>query len=286
LFGPRCSVVKIAGAFQYAAKYNREASIRRDCSQGDRPAARTQRHFGVTIAMSARIRCGACNAQWPATTSKCYKCGQVLGPGGSTASDVYLSDALSRDSTDQLAKQLLRTQPSGAFCDGNKLMMVEGCEMPRRCPVCNSEEVFESTELTLSRETKEMGGVSGLIKAGADALAGWDYTGPVEVSVYFCDRHRNRFRNRLITAVGILAASLLYLLFAYFWHKNRPGGEYYDVIAAVIGAIGATVMLAIWGKSPALVWFKPRRFVDRTVWVTGACRPFLESLPRAGQSRR
>jgi hypothetical protein len=25
--------------------------------------------------------------------------------------------------------------------------------------------------------------------------------------------------------------------------------------------------------------FKPRRFVDRTVWVTGACREFLDSLP-------
>jgi hypothetical protein len=236
--------------------------------------------------MNARIRCWACNAQWPASTNKCYKCGQVLAPGGGAASDVYSSDDLNSDPADQLARQLLRTQPSGAFCDGNKLVMVEGCEMPRRCPVCNSEDVYESTDLTLARETKEMGGISGLIKASADALAGWDYTGPVEVSVYFCHRHRNRFRNRLIAAGVVLAAAVLYLAVAYFWHKNRPGGEYYDVIAAVIAALGATVMLAIWGKSPALVWFKPRRFVDRTVWVTGACRSFLASLPRTGQSSK
>ncbi len=152
--------------------------------------------------------------------------------------------------------------------------------MPRRCPLCNSEDVVEPVELSLRRESKEMGGVSGLAKAGIDKLAGWNYTGPVDVSVSFCQRHRGRFRNRIITGLAIAAAGLIYLLIAWLVHdRNQPRNGWIDVIVAVVGAFAGIVMIEIFRQNPALSWFKPRRFVDRKVWVTGACRPFLDSLP-------
>lgn len=232
--------------------------------------------------MSTRTRCSTCNLEWPADTAKCYKCGQALRAGVGGPSGLYAETGSELELL--LGGGTLGSVAGGAYCDGSKLVLVEGEGMPRRCPICNSDDVSETTDLSIERGTKEMGGVSGMVKAGMDLVGGWNYTGPVEVSVYFCDRHRARFRNRLILASVILLISALYLVVAYLRYK--PDSEFYDVLVAVIGAATGVVMLLTYAKSPALAWFKPYKFVDRTVWVTGAGRPFLDSLPSWSRNRR
>jgi hypothetical protein len=205
-----------------------------------------------------------------------------MGAAGASNAEALLAATTLGAAGVPFGGEVLPTAISGVYADGDKLVMVEGCEMPHRCPVCNSEEVFETVELNLRRDSKEMGGISGMIKAGADVLAGWNYTGPVSVAVYFCERHRVRFRNRLILSAAISLASVAYLVYVYLrfggWEPNA--GPSYDVVAAVVGTIGGVVMILVYAQSPARVWFRPRRFVDRTVWVSGACREFLESLPK------
>lgn len=168
---------------------------------------------------------------------------------------------------------------TGPIADKGQLVLTKGNEMPRRCPLCNSEDVVDPVELSIRRESKQMGGVSGLVKSGIDMAAGWNYTGPVNVSVYFCQAHRNRFRNWILTGVATMAACGLYLLIALLiFDKNRPRGNV-DVMVAVVGAFVGLLIVEIFRQNPALAWFKPRRFVDRAVWVKGASRKFLESLP-------
>lgn len=221
--------------------------------------------------MSTRVQCSGCGREWPAGTDKCYKCGMSLS--GLEDAEPTADEIIGRSQRKSKAK--------GVFRDGDKLVMVEGCTMPRRCPICNSEEVDYTTDLTIERETKEMGGISGMIKAGIDKVSGWNYTGPVDVQVYFCDRHSGRFRRKLIGGAIVAGVSILYLVYRYQTSgPHDPNASIpLDVIGGVVGAVGGIVAIAIFAKSPALAWFKPRRFVDRTVWVDGACRQFLETLP-------
>lgn len=216
--------------------------------------------------MITRIRCATCGGEWPADTETCYKCNQPLaarprqlGQGG----------------------QVEAAAGPGIYADGNQLVITEGNELPPRCPLCNSEDVVEPLELSIRRESKEMGGLSRMVKAGIDKLSGWNYTGPVAISVRFCQRHRHRFRNRILIGLAITAACLLYLAVAWIrFDKNAPHDSSIAIVAvAIMGAIGGVAMVEKHRQNPALSWFKPKRFIDRTVWVTGPCRPFLDSLP-------
>jgi hypothetical protein len=175
-----------------------------------------------------------------------------------------------------------RSGERGPYRDGDKLVITEGEKMPKRCPKCNSKEVDEPKELSIRRESKEMGGVSGMIKAGMDKASGWKYTGPVSVSVYFCQRHKNKFRNRIYFGGAIIIACAIWatVIYLQFDKAKQPQGIGMDFFAAIGGVIVGFIVVMIPAQNPALVWFKPKRFVDRTVWVQGACKAFLESLPR------
>ena len=165
------------------------------------------------------------------------------------------------------------------YRDGDCLVVTEGVTMPSRCPLCNSADVTSPIDVRMAVQRK--GGTIGrVVSAGIDQLNGWNYTGPVSVRVPFCSRHRARRTYAIVggltlTAVGAVATCL-------FIQAKTKGVV--NVVAFGPLAIGLIVTLATMSGVLNL-WFRPRRFEDRTVWVTGASEQYLNSLapaPTAG----
>lgn len=112
------------------------------------------------------------------------------------------------------------------------------------------------------------------MSAGIDQVKGWNYTGPVSVRVPFCARHRARrtyaiVAGLLLTAIGAGAT--------YFAIRAKSQGVV-NVLAFARLVIGLIVTFATMSGVLNL-WFKPRRFQDRTVWLAGASGDYLNSLP-------
>jgi hypothetical protein len=112
------------------------------------------------------------------------------------------------------------------------------------------------------------------VSAGIDQVKGWNYTGPVSVRIPFCARHRARrtyaiVAGLLLTGIGAGAT--------YFAVQAKTQGAVNLLAFAALG-IGLIVTFATMSGVLNL-WFKPRRFQDRTVWLAGASDDYLNSLP-------
>src|SRR5215208_938281 len=80
---------------------------------------------------------------------------------------------------------------AGPHRDGYLLVVEEGVEMPRRCPKCNAEAADAPMWVRFIAR-RGAGGGQKLVIAIADHVRGWNYTGPVDVEMYFCPTHRAR----------------------------------------------------------------------------------------------
>lgn len=233
--------------------------------------------FGATV--STRIRCHGCGTEWPASTEKCYRCGMSLGLMAGYDADDIADEDFDEELSSPRKKKKKKSKARGVFRSGKKLVMIEGCKMPERCAICNAEDVTDTVHLTLSRQSKQMTGISGILQAGIDKLSGWNYTGPVEVEVNFCQSHSRRFVIRMAFAVLICILSFIYLGVRYQFSKHDPNAAVpLDVVAGIVGAVGGLTAIGLTAKNPDGCWFRPQRFDDRTVWVSGAGSRFLDSL--------
>ncbi len=169
----------------------------------------------------------------------------------------------------------------GAYRDAGRLVLVEGMPMPQRCPICNSEDVVEPVAVVLDTQRKKAG-ISAAIGSAFEKLKGWKYTGPVAVELYFCKTHRWRGLYRCLIGLVMALSGLGYLAYVLSVTDLRNAGNQslsIATIASLIALIGGFVVLMIPLYDPASVWFKPYKFWDRAVWVTGAGTAFLRSLP-------
>lgn len=145
--------------------------------------------------------------------------------------------------------------------------------MPPRCPLCNSPDVTGPIEVRMAVQRK--GGLIGkAVSAGIDQVRGWQYTGPVSVQIPFCARHRAR---RTYAIVAGLLLMVIGAVAGYFAMQARTQGVV-NVLAFAPLVIGLIVTFATMSGVLNL-WFKPRRFQDRTVWLAGASGDYLNSLP-------
>ena len=167
---------------------------------------------------------------------------------------------------------MVHSAQNGPNRDGDCLVMTEGTAMPARCPLCNSSDVAKPLDVRFAVQRK--GGIVGkLVSDGIDYVKGWNYTGPVVVRVSFCRRHRARRTYALIAGLLMAAVGAIAMLTV----SQPKARSVLNVLPLAAVAIGAIITLAT--LSGALnLWFKPRRFDDRTVWVSGASKEFLDSL--------
>ena len=157
--------------------------------------------------------------------------------------------------------------------DGDCLVLTEGATLPPRCPLCNSADVGPPLNVRFAVQRKG-GLIGGGVSAGIDRVKGWNYTGPVEVKVPFCGRHRARRTYALMGGLALaLVGGVVSVLLVRADYKGPP-----TVIAFAAAAIGLIVALATFSGVLNL-WFKPRRFDDRKVWVSGLSPEYLDALP-------
>jgi hypothetical protein len=162
------------------------------------------------------------------------------------------------------------------YRDGDCLVVTEGAELPARCPVCNEADVTEPLEVRFAVQRK--GGVIGkTVSAGIDAARGWNYTGPVVVRVPFCKRHRAR-RTYALAAGLALAAIGAVATFAVIRAKTTGGINVLAFAPLVIGLIVTFATIS----GVLNLWFKPRRFDDRTVWIAGVAPAYLDAIDPRG----
>ena len=166
------------------------------------------------------------------------------------------------------------TQPidSGPRRDGDCWVLAEGVAMPPRCPLCNSAEVESPVEVRFAAQRK--GGAAGkVVSRGIDLVKGWNYTGPVSVRIPFCRRHRARRTYALAAGLGLAAVGAV-ATYAVIQAKTKGVINLLAFGPLVIGLVVTFATLS----GVLNLWFKPRRFDDRTVWVEGASADYLSSL--------
>lgn len=178
---------------------------------------------------------------------------------------------------------------SHIFRDRNLLVVREGAEFPGRCTICNKEDDVELVEFTFAREKLryvELAAVQSVAQAAADLAQGARYTGPVYTEIPLCAWHRGR-RLRLF-GIGI---GLTIFAIAFLAIENAmgvvilPPGElgFLDIAIYNWIAFGSLfagiVFILMCTFDTSKLWFKPRKYYDRFVWVQGAGSEFLAELP-------
>ncbi len=129
--------------------------------------------------------------------------------------------------------------------------------------------------------------VEAVARAAADKVTGTRYTGPVTAAVALCARHRRRpFVRAGICATTGAAATVSYMYLA----PMIGTGEfdlYQATFKAVTGFVGFCAVLigflSLFDRTS--VWFTPTGYFDRYVWVKGAGRAFLATLPTVKKSQ-
>jgi hypothetical protein len=173
----------------------------------------------------------------------------------------------------------------GLFRDGGRLVIQEGAEFPERCVVCNKAREGEPLRFTFKREKShylEVRALQTLAAAASDLLKGAKYTGPVQARIPFCSWHRRKRLRRFHAGTATMALAAAYLLIRYM--TGGPVGAQVlaisidSAIVILVAIAGLGVVLAA-AYDPARVWFKTTKFHDRLVWVEGAGREFLNTLP-------
>ncbi|MDR3633346.1 MAG: hypothetical protein P4L84_05870 [Isosphaeraceae bacterium] len=172
----------------------------------------------------------------------------------------------------------------GVYRDAGKLVIQDGAVFPDRCVICNEECDSEPIELTFKRVKShyiEVAALQSVATAAVDLLKGAKYTGPIDATIPFCSWHRNARLRRLWIGGGLIALAAAYLFIRYLRgaHKFEELVFSLDSVIAIFGGVGGIGIAAEAAYNPTSVWFKSKKFYDRFVWVEGAGRAFLSTLP-------
>jgi hypothetical protein len=187
---------------------------------------------------------------------------------------------------DQRGPRDNRSSGKGMYRDNGNLVVVEGAVFLGRCVICNKESDRDVVVCTFKREQKshyiEVAAVQTLARAAGDLLTGSRYTGPVQAPIPMCSWHRNRRLRRIGFGFATMLLAVVYLLIRYWivgGHElsalQIPISSIFVIIAAIVGLIVASAALA----NPTGVWFRATKYYDRLVWLQGAGREFLRTLP-------
>lgn len=172
----------------------------------------------------------------------------------------------------------------GLYRDAGKLVVQEGAVFPDRCVICNREADAEPIDLIFERKKShyvEAWAVQSIAMAATDLVTGAKYTGPVQVTFPFCSAHRNKRLWRCCIGGGLMALGAGYLLVRYLRGAHRFDDLVFSlesVIAFFVGVVGIGITVEA-AFDPARVWFRTKKFYDRYVWLEGAGREFLSTLP-------
>src|SRR5688572_26481754 len=140
--------------------------------------------------------------------------------------------------TERFNAEVLMTD--GPYRDGDLLVVDEGAALPVRCPVCNGEAEGEPLSVRFITRRGENGVQRALLKLN-DIARGWNYTGPVDVSMHFCAAHRGRRKQAAVALGVVLAVGAALTPFAVLYgSKDTPvlnGAAGLPVIVGVMGLV-------------------------------------------------
>jgi hypothetical protein len=188
-------------------------------------------------------------------------------------------------------KKKQRAKAKGLYRDAGKLVIREGARFPDRCVICNKPCDGDLVDFTFGRETShyiDVAAVQAVTRAAVDLVKGSRYTGPVQAAIPLCSWHRNRRLLRLGVGLGITLLAAVFLLIGYAIvgaAEFGGSGEYglfqipiSTVIAVLAGLVGLAIALSALVDATK-IWFRPTRYDGRFVWIDGAGREFLRTLP-------
>src|SRR5262249_19192643 len=128
----------------------------------------------------------------------------------------------------------------------------------------------------------EVAAVQAVAHMTEDLLKGARNTAPVEQPYQMGSCHGNRRLLRIGAGLGLPGLPAPFLLIRYAIGGANEFDVFrisiYSVIAIVAALIGIAIALAGLLDSTKL-WFKPTKYFGRFVWLAGAGREFLRTLP-------
>jgi hypothetical protein len=172
---------------------------------------------------------------------------------------------------------------TGPYRDGHLLVVEEGMAMPPRCPKCNAPAADEPLPVRfIARRGNGLG--QKLVVAIADRVRGWNYTGPVDVDMYFCPRHRARKQQWavafiLMIAIGGLITALSIASGSKPFNQLPDTEKAFRTVGVALFMIGVLCGVMMMGGHFSPWRFVPKHFDDREVWVDGVSQEFLGTLP-------
>jgi hypothetical protein len=181
-----------------------------------------------------------------------------------------------------------KSKPSagkGLFRDGGKLVFREGARFPDRCVNCDKPCDGEVVAFVFERRKShyiDVAAVQTVANAAVDLVKGGRYTGPVHAAIPLCPWHRKRRWRHIGVGAGLMALVGAYLLIRYAIGGARefePSQmSIYTWVALFMAVLGLGIVSAA-SYDPTNLWFKVSKFHDRLVWIQGAGREFLNTLP-------
>jgi hypothetical protein len=179
-----------------------------------------------------------------------------------------------------------RSSPKGVYRDGGKLVVREGTQLPDRCVICNKECDGAPMRFTFGRLWMgyvELAAIQTVANAASDLVTGTRYSGPVHTEIPLCPWHRRRRLRRLGAGLGILAIAAAYLFIRYSIGGAAEFSIFrmpiLNIIVILVGIVGiAFILHAVFDRTR--VWFRAAKYYDRFVWLKGAGKSFLRTLPQ------
>ena len=170
----------------------------------------------------------------------------------------------------------------GPYREGNLMVVEEGCGMPSRCPKCNADAAEEPMSVRFI--SRRGAGLQRVVVAIADHVRGWNYTGPVDVDMYFCPAHRARKSQYGIAFFAmIVVGGILFALTSGSasvpMDQVSPAEAGARLVGFILVAIGVMCGVMMMGGHFSPWHFTARHFNDRQVWVGGVSPAFLKALP-------
>jgi hypothetical protein len=167
------------------------------------------------------------------------------------------------------------------FRDGHQLVLIHGCTSPHRCILCNGPAA--RTIWYRFDDRRAPGVVHGLVADAINSIRGRNYTGPVDVQIHFCDWHLKIRRWFLIACILVFLVGAGLLPYAKKYHPGN--NDFFIMIPTLLMILGGGVAFGLVTKMFTIWSITAKRFEDRIVWINGAGKSFLSSLPALGSSQ-
>jgi hypothetical protein len=128
----------------------------------------------------------------------------------------------------------------------------------------------------------ELAAAQAIANTAVDLVKGTRYTGPVPVAIPLCSWHRKRRLVRFGIGLGIMALAAAVLLYRYSIAGADEFSVFrisiYSIVAIVVALVGIALTLSVFDTSR--LWFRATKYYDRFVWLQGAGKDYLHTLPK------